>query len=81
MHGIEKKPLTCTAVGITLLSMKTKAEQPARQFAKPLQVRITPEQHGQFLDAAKASGLTLSAWARQRLLQAARRDLKQADGA
>jgi hypothetical protein len=67
--------LTGVANGNTLSSMKK--EQPPRQFAKPFQVRVTPEQHEQFLQSARTSGLTLSAWARARLIQAARKDLKQ----
>jgi len=58
-----------------------KKEEPSRQFDKPLQVRVTPEQKKQFAEAAMVSGLSLSAWARARLIQAARKDLKQAEGA
>jgi hypothetical protein len=78
MQPSEKNLLTVHANGSTLLSVKR--EQPSRQFDKPLQVRVTPEQKDQFEGAAKASGLSLSAWARARLIQAARRDLKQTEG-
>lgn len=77
-HGVEKKFLTLYAIGSTFLGMKK--DQPSRQYDKPFQVRVTPEQHAQFSEAAKSSGVTLSAWARQRLIQAARKDLKQAGG-
>jgi len=50
-----------------------------RRFNRPLQVRVTPAQYAQFTRAAKASGLTLSAWARTRLIQAARRDVPEAE--
>jgi predicted HicB family RNase H-like nuclease len=77
IHGRKNNPLTSSAIGNTFSGMKK--EQPSRQFDKPLQVRVTPEQHKMFLDAAGASGLKLSAWARTRLMQAARRDLKQTE--
>jgi len=54
---------------------------PKRRFNRPLQVRVTPAQYAQFNRAAKASGLTLSAWARARLIQAARRDFREAERA
>ena len=54
-----------------------KSSPPPRQFNTPLQVRVTGAQSTQFRKAAKVSGLTLSAWARARLIQAARRDLRQ----
>ncbi len=54
---------------------------PKRQFNTPLQVRVTAAQAAQFRRAAKAAGLTLSAWARARLIQAARRDLREAERA
>ncbi len=38
-------------------------------------VRATNDQHTLFVSAAKEAGLTLSAWVRTRLLQAARREL------
>ncbi|MGD0264203.1 MAG: toxin-antitoxin system HicB family antitoxin [Candidatus Methylomirabilota bacterium] len=79
MDAGKKNLLTPPANGSTLLSVKR--EQPSRQFDKPLQVRVTPEQKEHFGEAAKASGLSLSAWARARLIQAARRDLKQTEGA
>ena len=50
-----------------------------RRYNRPLQVRVTPAQYAQFTRAAKASGLTLSAWARTRLIQMARRDLREAE--
>jgi len=58
----------------TVPPMKPKGQN--LQFPKPLQVRVAPEQHAQFVKAAQASGLTLSAWARTRLLQAAKKDLQ-----
>lgn len=70
--------MTRGAIGTTVLPMKP--TRPDRQFNKPLQVRVTPAQYGQFGRAAKAAGLTLSAWARARLIQAARRDLREAEG-
>lgn len=78
MHRGEKNLLTVHANGSTLLNVKR--EQPSRQFDKPLQIRVTPEQKEQFEEAAKVSGLSLSAWVRARLIQAARRDLKRTEG-
>ena len=66
-------PLTVYSIGSTVPAMKRK--RPLRQFDTPLQVRVTVEQYEQFMKAAKASGLTLSAWARTRLIQALKRDL------
>lgn len=43
-----------------------------------LQVRLTPEEKAGFENAAGLSGLALSAWVRERLRQAARRELEDA---
>ncbi|HWT81291.1 MAG TPA: hypothetical protein VN648_21065 [Candidatus Methylomirabilis sp.] len=68
--------LTRYAIGSTVHGMKL--PPPKRRFNRPLQVRVTPAQYAQFTRAAKASGLTLSAWARTRLIQMARRDRREA---
>lgn len=42
-----------------------------------MQVRVQLKQYDSFREAADASGLDLSAWVRQQLLLAARRDLRR----
>ena len=69
--------MTKYANGSTFLGMKKKTAF-SRKHSKPLQVRVVPAFYDLFVMAAEASGLTLSAWSRERLVQAARRDLKQA---
>jgi len=71
-----RRPLTRCAIGTIVLRMKSPPAK--RRYNRPLQVRVTPAQYAQFTRAAKASGLTLSAWARTRLIQMARRDLREA---
>jgi len=46
-----------------------------RQRSIPLQVRVSADEITLFKHAAKHSGLTLSGWARARLLTAAREEL------
>ena len=45
---------------------------------KLLQVRLLQGEYDVFKQAAESAGLDLSAWVRERLRQAARRDLKAA---
>ncbi|MBC8352400.1 MAG: hypothetical protein H8E66_10460 [Planctomycetes bacterium] len=45
---------------------------------KLLQVRLLPGEYEVFKESAESTGLDLSAWVRERLRQAARRDLKAA---
>ena len=52
--------------------------QPKRKHDRPLQIRATNELVDLFHKAADAAGLNFSAWARARLIQAARRELKVA---
>lgn len=51
---------------------------PRRTHSQPLQVRVAPKLYKLYKEAASASGLSLSAWARERLTQAARRELRSA---
>jgi predicted HicB family RNase H-like nuclease len=55
-----------------------KKAHPRRTHSQPLQVRVAPDLYKLFEDAASASSLSLSAWARERLTQAARRELRHA---
>jgi len=48
--------------------------------AKLLQVRVLEREYSFFKEAAEESGLDLSAWVRERLLQAARKELREVDG-
>jgi uncharacterized protein (DUF1778 family) len=43
-----------------------------------LEIRIDAEEGEAFLNAAEASGMSLSAWVRQRLRRAAKQDLEEA---
>lgn len=52
---------------------------PKRKHDRPLQVRVSAEMAEYFQRAAAAAGLSLSGWARDRLLQTARRELKSID--
>lgn len=47
-----------------------------KKRTKYLQVRVKPAEKSQFAAAARRLGLSLSAWARERLLAAARKELK-----
>jgi uncharacterized protein (DUF1778 family) len=49
-----------------------------RKKSTPLQIRAEPEEKATFYRAAEVSGLAFSAWARERLRAAARRDLRDA---
>ena len=42
-----------------------------------MQVRLKESEYDEFREAADSSGLELSSWVRERLLIAAKRDLKQ----
>jgi hypothetical protein len=42
-----------------------------------MQVRLQGREYDEFRKAAESAGLDLSAWARERLLLAARRDLRE----
>ncbi len=42
-----------------------------------MQVRVQPKEYESFKEAAGASGLDLSAWVRQQLIQAARREMRK----
>ncbi|HEY1603520.1 MAG TPA: hypothetical protein VGG64_28225 [Pirellulales bacterium] len=42
-----------------------------------MQVRVQPKEYDSFKEAADSSGLDLSAWVRQQLLLAARRDIRK----
>lgn len=44
--------------------------------AKLMQVRVQQDEYVSFREAAEQSGLDLSAWVRERLLQAARKEAK-----
>jgi predicted HicB family RNase H-like nuclease len=44
---------------------------------KLMQVRVQPKEYDSFKEAADSSGLDLSAWVRQQLLLAARRDIRK----
>lgn len=44
---------------------------------KLMQVRVRNREYQSFKEAAELSGLDLSAWVRQHLLQAARRELRK----
>jgi len=44
---------------------------------KLLQVRLQEREYLSFKEAAEASGLDLSAWVRERLLQATRKEMRQ----
>lgn len=48
----------------------------ARHDTRAMQLRMTEKFHALFSAAAEQEGLTLSAWARSRLLQAARREVQ-----
>ena len=50
-------------------------QYPPLNYSTAMQVRVSREQYALFGKVAKASGLTLSSWARERLIQAAKRDL------
>lgn len=43
---------------------------------KLLQVRVKQREYASFKEAAEESGLDLSAWVRERLLQAARQEMR-----
>ena len=43
-----------------------------------VQIRLSEAEKQAFSDAAKNSGLSLSSWARERLIKAAREDLRKA---
>lgn len=49
---------------------------PKRKDIYAMQIRTTVQVHELFSQAAEQEGLTLSAWARSRLPQAARREVK-----
>lgn len=55
-----------------------KKPQLKRKHDRPLQIRVAQELYELFESAANASGLSLSAWVRDRLTQTARRELRQA---
>lgn len=44
---------------------------------KMLQVRLKDREYSDFQDAAEQCGLDLSAWVRERLIQAARKEAKE----
>ena len=58
-----------------LLNGVMPAKKPRRKYGKPLQVRVTEEQHELFQRAADKDGRKLSNWARDRLERAAEREL------
>lgn len=60
--------MTCQYNVITILDMKTDL----------LQLRLTPEEKEGFQRAADLAGVALSAWVRERLRSAARRELTDA---
>ena len=49
-----------------------------RMKREELKVRMTEEERRAFEDAAKVAGISLSAWMRERLRTAARKDLEDA---
>lgn len=49
-----------------------------KEKAKTVQVRVTPEEKAGFVEAAEISGISLSAWVRQRLRLASIRELEAA---
>jgi uncharacterized protein (DUF1778 family) len=56
---------------------KPKPEEKRR--SKFLRIRLTPEQDAMIKDAAETAGITVSAWASERLLAAAKRERKLAE--
>jgi uncharacterized protein (DUF1778 family) len=60
--------------------MSPKRGRPVKERKKstPLQIRAEPEEKATFYRAAEVSGLAFSAWARERLRAAARKDLRDA---
>lgn len=52
-----------------------KAQTEAR--GKLMQVRVQEREHVQFKEAAEQAGLELSSWVRERLLQAAKKELRK----
>jgi predicted HicB family RNase H-like nuclease len=56
-----------------------KPRPPHKRQASQLQVRINARDKAALAAAADRAGLTLSAWAKQLLLRAARRQAKQRD--
>jgi hypothetical protein len=57
------------------MARPTKPEGEARE--KLLQVRLLEREYADFKEAADQSGLDLSAWVRERLRQAVRRELRE----
>jgi uncharacterized protein (DUF1778 family) len=60
--------LTCQHICTTNLAMKTET----------VQIRLSAAEKRSFEDAARIAGVSLSAWIRERLRRAARRDLEEA---
>lgn len=70
----------------TLIGMKTNQQQrgrpkkdPARAKGEYLEVRLEATEKQAFRDAADLAGLDLSAWVRERLRSAARKELEVSD--
>lgn len=55
-----------------------KPEKPERRHSSSLYIRVTPEQEEVIRQAAELAGSSVSAWIRDRLLRAARREISEA---
>src|SRR5580700_4214293 len=55
--------LSCKARRVTIKDMKT----------KPFNIRVSPEEHALFQEAAQLAGLSISAWVRSQLLECVRK--------
>ncbi|RDH41209.1 type II toxin-antitoxin system HicB family antitoxin [Zooshikella ganghwensis] len=53
---------------------KSIGREPSKPFSGEFLVRTTPEHHGVFMSAAKASGLSLNKWVDQVLMKEAAKD-------
>jgi uncharacterized protein (DUF1778 family) len=53
------------------------ADKPIRRHSSSLYIRVTPEHEEVIRQAAELAGVSLSDWIRERLLRAARKELKE----
>ncbi len=62
---------------ITITGMARPKKEPGTARDKLMQVRVKPQEYDTFKEAADVSGLDLSAWVRQQLLQATRKAVRK----
>ena len=58
-------------------AMARPPKDPADKASKDLRIRSRPDDYELYRQAAEYAGLSLSSWARERLLKAARAELKK----